>query len=295
MNEKPDTDMLEAIDVMHEVWEKIRISKQIPLAELRLRVIPTLRRSIERLPPLRLLAMLQASREKQDYLCLHSVAVGTISLLLGKWSNLSEPELLQLATSAILHDVGKIQIPADLLGKPGPLSEEEFDSMKRHTLIGFEMIKKTVGTTHRQAMVALQHHERFDGSGYPLGLTGDNIDLFSRIVAVADVFHAMASKTAYRSPSPLYEVLRQMESGAYGSFDPAIVSLLIRKFMQALIGCEVRLTDGTIAKIVLVHPHRETRPLVQAGDVFIDLSQNYSLQIEQVLAAPEGDEQVTPF
>ncbi|GAA3400452.1 HD-GYP domain-containing protein [Paenibacillus hodogayensis] len=274
----------EAAGVVHDVFEQARVSRQIPLAQLRMRVLPLIRESVDRLHLFQLLAALH---DKQDYLSRHSVGVGAISMLLGKWIGLPETELLQLTTAAILHDIGKTQIPAELLNKPGRLDDDEFDTMKRHTVIGFEMIRKTVGTTERQAKVALQHHERIDGSGYPLGLKCEQIDPFSRIVAVADVFHAMTSRTVYRNPSPVYAVLKQVEGGAFGAFDPAVVSVLLHKFMQALIGYEVMLTDGTKAKIVLIHPHRQTRPLVQADDTFIDLSQNYALDIEQILANHE--------
>lgn len=273
-----------AVGVMSGVFEQARLSRQIPLAVLRVQVLPLIRQSVERLQLFQLLAALQA---KQDYLYWHSVAVGSISMLIGKWMNLPEAEVLQLTTAALLHDIGKTQISTDLLNKPDYLNKEEFETMKRHTLIGFEMIKKTVGTTLRQANVALQHHERIDGSGYPFGLKSDAIDPFSKIVAVADTLHAMTSRTLYSNPSPLYEVLKQMESGAYGTFDPAVVSVLIRKFMQALIGYEVMLTDGAKGKIVLINPHNQTRPLVQTERRFIDLSQDYSIHIEQVLSNGE--------
>lgn len=276
-------DLDEAVAVVKGVFERIRVTRQIPLAELRTKVIPVIRHSAERLHLFQLFTLLQA---KRDYLYRHSVAVGALSLLIGRWLRLPEAELLQLTTAAVLHDIGKTQIPLDLLDKPGPLTEDEFETMRRHTLIGFEMIRRTVGTTQRQASVALQHHERIDGSGYPFGLKSEKLDLFGRIVAVADVFHAMTSKTVYRDPSPLYEVLKQLEGGAYRTFDPAVATVLIQKFMQALIGYEVMLTDGTRARIVLLHPHHQTRPLVQAGERFIDLSKAYSVHIERVLAAP---------
>ncbi|MEF3303522.1 HD-GYP domain-containing protein [Paenibacillus sp. GYB003] len=273
----------EAIAVMKSMFEHVRISKQIPLAELRTRVVPIIRLSVERLHLFQLFALLPS---KQDYLHRHSFAVGALSMLIGKWLRMPEQELLQLTTAALLHNVGKTQIPAELLGKPDKLTEDEYETVKRHTVLGFELIRRTVGATHRQAIVALQHHERNDGSGYPFGLKGDRLDPFSRIVAAADVFHAMLSDKAYRSPSPLYEVLRQMEDDSYGTLDPNVVAALIGKSMQALIGCEVTLTDGTPAKIVLVQPHRLTRPLVQAEIGFIDLSQDYSIHIHRVRAVP---------
>ncbi|MDF2658030.1 MAG: hypothetical protein K0Q94_821 [Paenibacillus sp.] len=280
------TEIEEAVGIVREAFEQMRLSRQIPLAGIRSRVIPLIRSSTGQLHLFQLLATLQA---KDDYLYRHSVAVGAISMLLGKWLELGEAELLQLTTAAILHDAGMTQIASELLIKPERLTEDEYDTMKRHTLLGYDMIKKTVGATHRQAAVALQHHERIDGSGYPFGLKSGKIDLFSRIVAVADVFHAMSSKTEYRNPSPVYRVLQQMESHAYGTFDPAVVAVLIRKFMQALLGYKVMLSDGTEGKIVLIHPHHQTRPLVQTNDGFIDLSKDYNTQIEQVLARHETE------
>lgn len=94
-----------------------------------------------------------------------------------------------------------MKIPLEILNKPGRLTDEEYAIMKKHTIWGYELIKETVGTTKRQALVALQHHERMDGSGYPFGLQRAQIDPFSRIVAGADVFHAMSSRRVYRHPS----------------------------------------------------------------------------------------------
>src|SRR5690606_28020956 len=94
---------------------------------------------------------------------------------------------------------------------PGKLTDEEYAIMKKHTIYGYEILNDTVGISHRQALVALQHHERMNGSGYPMGIKRDNIDLFSRIVAVADIFHAMTSNRVYRTHSPFYEVLTEME------------------------------------------------------------------------------------
>src|SRR5690625_7353760 len=135
---------------------------------------------------------------------------------------------MQLTTDVLLHDVGKMLVPEEILNKPGQLTEEEFQEMKNHTLYGYEILKDTVGVNHRQALVALQHHERMDGSGYPLQLKRDEIDLFSRIVAVADVFHAMSSNRVYQERSPLYEVLAEMEREVIAKLDPEITYLFIR-------------------------------------------------------------------
>jgi len=183
----------------------------------------------------------------------------------------------------LLHDVGKMLIPEAILNKAGKLTAEEFAMMQKHTVYGYEILKATVGVTHRQALVALQHHERINGSGYPSGIKKDDIDLFSRIVSVADVFHAMTSNRVYQNHFPFYRVLSEMERDMYSGLDPAITMLFIEKTMNALIGDSVLLTDGREGTIITVPKNDPTRPLIQVGDNFVDLSKDLSLQIKQIV------------
>lgn len=270
----------EAVEQVRKIYQEIQRSQKIQLAEIRKLIVPIIHHWVDQPALLDLFAALHA---KNNYLYRHIIAVGLISTLIGKWLNLQEHELLQLTTSALLIDVGILEIPSEILNKPDKLTPQEFEIMKRHTIIGYEMIKKTVGTNYRHALAALQHHERMDGKGYPLGIKGEQIDLFSRIISVADVFHAMASKRVYRNPSPFYEVLSEMEQGAYGALDSAIVRLFIDRIMQNVVGCSALLTDGRKAKIVYIHAQHPTLPLVQSGEQFIDLSINSSIKIEEVI------------
>src|SRR5690606_8804600 len=146
--------------------------------------------------------------------------------------------------------------------------------LKTHTILGYERLRETVGLTHRQALVALQHHERLDGSGYPFGLKHDKIDLFSRIVAVADVFHAMCSTRLHRQPLSFHEVLYQMKNDSFGALDPVIVKRFIEKLMEAFIGQSVHLTSGEEGTLLMVHPHDPLRPLIRTKGGFLDLSRN---------------------
>src|SRR5690606_23577733 len=145
------------------------------------------------------LQLFVALQAKDDYTYRHNIAVGALANLIGNWMNLDHQALMQLTTAALLHDVGKVLISESILNKPGKLTDEEYAIMKKHTIYGYEILNDTVGISHRQALVALQHHERMNGSGYPMGIKRDNIDLFSRIVAVADIFHAMTSNRVYRT------------------------------------------------------------------------------------------------
>ncbi|MCD9022085.1 HD-GYP domain-containing protein [Cohnella silvisoli] len=201
-------------------------------------IIPMIHHTTEHQNLFGLFATLQS---KDDYTYRHNLGVGVISTLIGQWLDMEESDLSELTMAATLHDVGKVKIPLDILNKPGKLTDEEYAMMKKHAEFGYEIIKQTPGTNHRQALVALQHHERQDGSGYPHGIQSSDIDLFSRIIAVADIFHAMSSRRSYRNASPFYDILRQMQNDTFGALDPEITRLFLGKIMQSLIGNEVLL------------------------------------------------------
>lgn len=269
----------ETVVHVRDIFGDIRKKREIQLVPLREQVIPMIHAASESKHLLHLFSALQA---KDDYTYRHNIAVGAISNLIGKWMKLSQQDLMQLTTAALLHDVGKMIIPEDVLNKAGKLTDEEFDLMKKHTVYGYDILKETVGINHRQALVALQHHERMDGSGYPMGLKKDEIDLYSRIVSVADIFHAMSSNRVYQNQFPFYKVISEMEKEMFGSLDPEITFLFIEHTMNSLIGNTVQLTDGREGTIILVSKTNPTRPLIKIEDEFIDLSKNSDLQIEQI-------------
>ncbi|CAH1058780.1 HD-GYP domain-containing protein [Paenibacillus pseudetheri] len=267
---------------IENIFEQLRHNKnkRIPMLEVRNEVIPFIQQVSEKNDFYGVLAALQS---KDDYTYRHNVAVGILSTLLGKWLKLKPEDLSMLTIAATLHDIGKMRIPDELLTRPGPLTAEEYQLMKKHTTYGYEMIRDTIGTNHMQALVALQHHERMDGSGYPFGVLGNRITDFSKIVAVADVFHAMTSDRFYRKASPLYEVLLQMEESVFGKLDPYICRVFINKLMQSMIGNEVELTDGRTGKIIMILATDPLRPLVNIDDEFIDLSKHRSIGIVRVI------------
>ncbi|MDU7476675.1 MAG: HD-GYP domain-containing protein [Paenibacillus macerans] len=269
----------DAVQYVNEIFNEVRETKKVPLAEIRKSVIPAIHEMTQATQLIRLFAALQA---KDDYTYRHNIAVGTMSNLLGGWMGLDHRDLLQLTAAAFLHDIGKTLIPDEILNKPGALTAEEFAIMKNHTVFGYEILKDTVGVNHRQALVALQHHERMDGSGYPLGITAEKIDLFSRIVAVVDIFHAMTSKRVYRDPAPFNEVLDQMEKDAFGPLDPSITKMFVEKMMHSLIGSPVVLTDDRKGIVVMLNPHDLTHPLIRTEDGYVDLSKDLSVHIKRI-------------
>ncbi|WP_310550396.1 HD-GYP domain-containing protein [Paenibacillus glufosinatiresistens] len=265
---------------MEQIFETARHTKSIPMMELRYEVLPFIQAVSESND---FYGVLETLQSKDDYTFRHNIAVGILSTLLGKWMGLGQDHLMQLTIAATLHDIGKVVIPEEVLNKPGKLTKEEFDLVKQHTTFGYEIIRKTVGTNHNEALVALQHHERMDGSGYPHGIPGDQQLEISRVVAVTDVFHAMSSDRPYHKASPLYEILRQMEENVFGVLDPFICRLFIHKMMESMVGNLAELSDGRLGEVLLIHYHDPLRPLLRVEDTFIDLSRERQLEMVRII------------
>ncbi|NBD24445.1 HD-GYP domain-containing protein [Paenibacillus glycinis] len=262
------------------LYAAIQETGQVPLKELEAEVVPAVQ-NVANHP--NIFELFEAVKAQGDYTYEHNIGVGVLSTMIGRWLNFGEEELTALTIAATLHDVGKVKIPEAIINKPGKLTEDEFELVKKHAIYGYEILKKTEGVSYRAALVALQHHEREDGGGYPLGLTSDNIDPFSKIVAVADIFHAMSSDRPYHKALPFYEVVRQLREGYFGQLDPTIVSVFLENITTKLVGQRCLLTDERVGEIVYINPHDGEAPLVKVGEEFVDLSCERKLQIKRII------------
>ncbi|MDP4182662.1 MAG: DUF3369 domain-containing protein [Bacillota bacterium] len=158
----------------------------------------------------------------------HVKRVAEYSKLLAIEAGLPEEEAELLSIASTMHDVGKLGIPDSILNKPGKLTFEEFECIKTHSLVGYNMLKNSNGKVIKVAsIIALQHHEKFDGSGYPNGVRGNNIDLYARIVAIADVFDALASKRVYKDAWELGRIIQLFRSETGKHFDPKLSNILL--------------------------------------------------------------------
>lgn len=281
LNETATKLVREATIYVKDLFQRIRINRKIPLLEIKHELIPMVQEAAE-IPSL--FTMVEAVRAKDEYTHQHNVGVSVLATMLGKWMGLKENELTLLSIAAALHDVGKIKIADEILLKPDRLTKDEYNEMKRHTIYGYELLKEAPGLNPRVAFVALQHHEREDGSGYPLKLKASQIDPMSRIVAVADIFHAMSSTRPYHEALPFYEVVNRMRAGFFGELDPNIVSVFFRNMVRSMLGRQVVLTDGRFAEVVYINPHDDINPLVKVRDEFIDLSREREIRIREIIA-----------
>jgi HD-GYP domain-containing protein (c-di-GMP phosphodiesterase class II) len=155
-----------------------------------------------------------------------------------------------LGEGAILHDIGKLFIPDEILNKNGPLTDEEFELVRRHTNDGFEVLRRKRSISLFSAHVAYQHHERLDGSGYPRRLTGDDIHEFAKAVAIVDSYDAMTSDRAYRSALPPHEAISILVRETGGKYDRDLVGRFMKLVAMYPVGSVVRLSSGEVCTVV---------------------------------------------
>ena len=270
----------EAAGQIAEIFAFVRAKNSLPIEEIERDIIPVINEAVE-IP--HVYYLFQELYEKDEYTYRHTICVAVIAGLLGKWLGFGQAELRELELAGILHDIGKTMVPEYILRKPGKLTQKEFEEIKKHTIHGYRLIRHT-SLPDSISLSALQHHEREDGTGYPFRLKGSQIHPVAKIIAVADVFHAMSSDRVYRNAEPFYKVIAKMNEDVYGRFDPAILLVFIRRLMETLIGKRVRLSDGTEGVILLNHPYNPLRSTIMADNQeIIDLSKYRHLNIDKVL------------
>ncbi|MDG5788913.1 HD-GYP domain-containing protein [Evansella sp. AB-P1] len=197
------------------------------------------------------------------YVFQHSLNVTIYSLALGKKYGLSEKQLEELGLGAILHDIGKVAIPIEVLNKEETLTFEEFALIKEHTNIGFDMLRKAHTISLLTAHCAFQHHERLDGSGYPRGIKGDDIHIYAKIIGIADVFDAVTGNRVYRKAKLPNEGLELLYSGAATMFDKEMVEAFSKTVAIYPIGLEVALSDGRMGVVSKQNGDFTSRPVIR--------------------------------
>lgn len=198
-----------------------------------------------------------------DYTYYHSTNVSIIALLIGVSLDLSRNQLYELCLSSLMHDMGKIFIPKIILNKQGKLTEKEFEIIKKHSILGYKHIKKIGAASKSVYLGVLDHHEKFDGSGYPNRKSGRKISLYGRIISIADVYDALTSDRPYRKGIPPSEAIEYIMGSAGSHFDPQIVKIFVSKIAPYPLGSCVQLSNGM--KGIVVENHKELclRPSVK--------------------------------
>lgn len=220
----------------------------------------------------------------EGYTYRHSVNVGILSALIAKLLKLSTEEVFLTGQAGLLHDVGKMLVPKEILMKPGKLTSEEFEQMRLHTVYGYNLLCSMEGGNELFAQTALLHHERLDGSGYPEKRVGDAIPFITQIIAVADVFDAICSDRIYKERTSPFEAATLLwQEACAGLLNPDIVTRFIHYIASLYTGSKAMLNSGEEVEVVLVYQDEPMRPLVRKRDEYIDLRYNRNLAIEKMI------------
>ncbi|SHJ59313.1 HD-GYP domain-containing protein [Paramaledivibacter caminithermalis] len=230
----------------------------------------------------KLFSFLNSLQNFDDYTYSHCINVSLICHTIGQWLCFSHKELMDICVAGMLHDIGKIKVDKDILTKPGPLTEAEYEIMQKHTVYGFKIVEKQ-DIPYNIKMAILMHHERYDGSGYPLKAKNDEINDYAKIVAIADVYDALTSDRPYRSKFTPFHVIHRFEKEYLGKLDTKFLMIFLRNIAYCYLDSWCLLSTGEEAKIVFINKHIPSKPIVQVDNVILDLSQEPDIYIQKIL------------
>ncbi|ALQ49906.1 HD-GYP domain-containing protein [Nitrosomonas ureae] len=249
-----------AKEAVAAMFDDVRMGKALEIEEAK-SLVNEINQSMERNPN----ALLTLIRLKNvnEYTYMHSVAVCVLMVALGRHLGLSEVQIKQAGTAGLLHDIGKMVIPNEVLNKPGKLTDEEFTIMKSHPVRGWEILKSCYQVHETALDVCLHHHERVDGKGYPEKLSGDALTLFARMGAVCDVYDAISSDRCYKAAWSPAEAIRKMASWKDGHFDESIFQAFVKTVGIYPSGTLLKLQSGRLGVVIEQSTKKLTTPIVK--------------------------------
>lgn len=223
--------------------------------------------------------VLKMTNSDEPYEMTHTSSMCVLSVLLAKWVNLPHQKIYTMAQAAYLSDLGKALVPDDILSKKGALSEDEQMIMQSHVAFTQDVLERSGGFSGELIHIAATHHERLNGSGYPYNMDKEGINQLSRIVAVADTYHALISKRPYREAYSLFEATEMLWNMSYNELDTKVIERLVKFITSFWVGGEVMLSNGMKGKVIMANKFDKFRPLVEVESGFIDLSHDRTCKI----------------
>lgn len=218
-------------------------------------------------------------RNHDDYTFQHSTNVCVMAVMLGRAVGYNINDLKKIGIGALLHDLGKIRVPQKIINKPDRLTKDEMSCIKIHPQAGFDILRKSSDFSLLSAHIALDHHEKFDGSGYPHGIKGDEIHEFARITSICDVYDALTSDRPYRKGMPANQAYDTLLAGSGSQFDPEFLRMFVQRIAIYPVGGFVELSTGDIAVVTKITAGIPWRPCVMP---VIDASKQKILQWEEI-------------
>lgn len=222
---------------------------------------------------------------KNDNIYRHTINVAAISFILGKWLGLNKSELALLTYSATLHDFGKIEIDKDIVDREGNLSPEEYEIFKTHAVISYHFVKRIPYIDPRISRSVLMHHERLDGSGYPLQVKEDKIPKFAKIIAIADIFDEVCSNRYSQTVKGPLDALKVIQEESLGKLNCKYCNMFLNHIVNYFMGESVQLNDGRSCKILQIQMNDLSNPLLLDNDEFLDLNKEKDLYVEKLIVS----------
>lgn len=271
----------EAVEAYRKEFAGYRSGKKLDVAAVRAIVLPVIQAFLENKEYVR---RLNEFSTMQNYRAHHSISVGILAALISETMGYPRGQVLQIGIAGVLADSGMAKIDEKIIDKVAFLTGEELNEVKKHVIHSFQMVNDSSLVRQEMKVAILQHHERFDGSGYPRGLKGQDITEISQILSVADVYHAMASERPYRQKESSFKVIELMREEEFGKFDMKVIEVLHELINKLSIGTKVKLTTDEIAEVIYLHRDFPLRPIVKALDTGLhtDLSSNRKVAIAKI-------------
>lgn len=227
--------------------------------------------------------MLLNMHNNEDSVYAHCIDVALISNTIAKWLHFSEADQKMATACGLFHDLGKFMLPSGILRKPGKLTPSEFEIIKTHTIEGFHLLSRYRNIPEPVKNAALMHHEKCDGSGYPYGLKGDEIDKFSKIVTIADIFDAMTSERVYRSAMCPFTVIKYFEDDGLQKYDLKYILTFLENVSNSYLNHTVTLSNGMEGNVIFINNGSYSRPVIRTeNNEIINLQDEYYNNILQL-------------
>ena len=278
----------EATQTVQTLMEEIRMGNQLDLEKAD-QVVEKMVGSVFRNKDA--LALLGRIKKTDEYTFYHSVSVSVLMISFAKHLGLDAPSIKMIGIGGLLHDIGKMHISSDILNKPGKLTEEEFSEIMKHAEYSHSILDQNPGINEISVQVASQHHERFDGTGYPNGLKGDEISKYGKMAAIVDVYDAITSDRCYRKGMLPAEAMKKLYEWSEHHFDKVFVEHFISCMGIYPVGTLVSIKHGLLGIVLdpgnksLLHPTVRVIYNIKKGRHIIPYDVNLS---EPFQGCPEG-------
>jgi putative nucleotidyltransferase with HDIG domain len=232
----------------------------------------------------KLIEYISQMKSKDEYTYTHSINVSIYAMMLSRWLGLSEKETKDIIKAGVLHDMGKLKLSDSIINKKTEdLSKIELIALKKHPAYGYEIARSIPDLDEKVRQGILMHHERQDGSGYPMGLTGDKINIYAKILSVADTYDKLIMQKDGTVRTP-FEAFDEIEKVGFGYFDPKVITIFMKNISNCYVGARIKLNTGEMGKIIAILPQNISEPIICINNKLIDLSSNKSLKIAEVLS-----------